>query len=54
MNWARIEAVLDEALEADPVGREALVRSRLGDDPDLEREALSLLAAAEDGADQTG
>lgn len=47
MDWARIEAVLDEALEADPGGRDALVRSRLGDTPDLEREALSLLAAAE-------
>lgn len=47
MSWARIEAVLDEALDADPVGREALVRSRLGDEPALEREALSLLAAAE-------
>lgn len=51
MDWARIEAVLDEALDVEPVERDALVRNRLGDDPALEREALSLLAAAETSSD---
>lgn len=47
MNWARIEAVLDDALDLDPGERAALMRARLGDEPALEREALSLLAAME-------
>lgn len=47
MDWVRIEAVLDEALDLAPEARSALIRSRLGDEPALEREALSLLSAAE-------
>jgi non-specific serine/threonine protein kinase/serine/threonine-protein kinase len=47
VDWVRLEAVLDEALDRPLSERDALVRDRLGDDPDLEREARSLLAAAE-------
>lgn len=50
MDWEKVEAVLDEALERQPGDRRRLVHERLGDDPVLEREALSLLAAAEDSA----
>ena len=50
MDWVRLEAVLDEALDQDPGQREALVHDRLGDDPALAREALELLAAAETSA----
>lgn len=50
MDWEKVEAVLDEALERDPGDRRRLVSERLGDDPVLEREALSLLAAAEESA----
>lgn len=51
MNWVRIEAVLDDALDIDPEKRAALVRERLGDAPSLEREALSLLAAMEESGE---
>ncbi len=50
MDWEKVEAVLDEALERKPSDRRRLVRERLGVDPVLEREALSLLAAAEESA----
>lgn len=46
MDWIRIETVLDEALDAEPEVREALIRARLGDAPGLLQEALSLLAAS--------
>ncbi len=48
MDWKKLESVLDEALERDTSERRQLVHDRLGDDPVLEREALSLLAAAEE------
>lgn len=48
MDWEKIEAVLDEVLDRDPSERRQLVHERLGADPVLEREALSLLAAAEE------
>ncbi len=50
MNWSRLDAVLDEAMDAEPASRETLVRDRLGDDPVLEQEALSLLAAMEESS----
>lgn len=48
MEWNKLESVLDEALEQEPSERRRIVHARLGHDPELEREALSLLAAAED------
>lgn len=48
VDWERVESVLDEALEREPSERRRLVHERLGADPVLEREALSLLAAAEE------
>ncbi|MCR5876765.1 serine/threonine-protein kinase [Phenylobacterium sp. J426] len=50
MDWEKVEAALDEALEHPPSERRRLVHDRLGSDAVLEREALSLLAAAEDSA----
>lgn len=50
MDWEKVESVLDEALEHDPADRRRLVQERLGDDPALEREALSLLEATEQSA----
>jgi len=47
--WARVEAILDEALDTPPDERPALVAGRCGDDHELQARVLRLLAASREG-----
>lgn len=46
--WQQVKALVAEALDVVPAGREAFVASRCGTDSALRDEALSLLAASDD------
>lgn len=48
--WARIEAILDEALDEPPDRRDALIAERCGPDEDVRSEVRRLLAACDEAA----
>ncbi|MBI1407824.1 MAG: tetratricopeptide repeat protein [Caulobacter sp.] len=51
MDWARLEEALDQALDQSPATRQSWIDTTFADAPELRRELMSLLAAAEAGAD---